>query len=179
MDGLFRSVSTRTRVLVFAALSLLAALLSWQETRLGAVLKTPDAPCGIVSLELAWTPQRAHGVLRDWSRSAADAGLQIAWDFPFLMAYPLWFAWGTLLIGRAPLNRRPRLAPRLARWVLLAAPLDCLENLGMLWMLAREPTWTVTLVTSLCAALKFLLLVACTVYALTCWLGRRRSSTVP
>src|SRR6478672_4449580 len=66
------------------AVACLAALLVQ-----GAPLRNRIASNGIISLQLAFTEERARAILASWSHIPRTAWLQIMIDFPMLVAYPI------------------------------------------------------------------------------------------
>jgi hypothetical protein len=141
------AIPPRRRPLVFLPLLALTIVLSaW----LGAVdgpLRTPAAPLGIVSFQLAGSVEAAEAVLASWDPSArAAAGFSLGLDFLFLLAYPTCLAFGCLWAGRALERRRAPAAAALAAPVAWAqcvvAAADAGENVALLRVLvhgARAP----------------------------------------
>ena len=150
----------------------------------GGVLGKLSPPGGWLSLEFpVFADISVDNSPGSWNPRERDAALfALGLDFLFLIIYPLFLA---ILCGRAGLNWN--LSAGLARWslffsglVVLAAPLDVLENIG-LYLLIRGSTsdalqWSISLV----AALKWFIALAATLIASCCIankLWRDRSTT--
>jgi hypothetical protein len=142
----FDAIPPRRRPLVFLPLlALTVALSAW----LGAVdgpLRTPAAPLGIVSFQLAGSVERADAVLASWDASARiAAGFSLGLDFLFLLVYPTCLAFGCLWAGRALAERHVAAAAlsvpiAWGQWIVAAA--DAAENVALLRVLqhgARAP----------------------------------------
>jgi len=142
--------------------------------RQGASLKPP----GIIGLELAFTTSSARGIVGGWAGLPDVAARQVWWDYVFILGYT-----GSLLFicfhaadyasqrGHADLGS---LAAFAGYGALLAGLLDCIENVGLLLMLAGRISTLIVLVTSLCATVKFVLAfaaipVACAVAGWSWW----------
>lgn len=112
----------------------------------GTILRTAEAPSGIISYEFAGTVDRAQSILASWSpRARIFAGFNIGLDYLFLFAYSTTIALAAIWVGK-------RLNPRYGFWKLLAvllawslwgaAVLDAVENYALFTMLvngASEP----------------------------------------
>ena len=126
----------------------------------GASLKPP----GIIGLELAFTTSNARAIVGGWAGLLDVADKQVWCDYIFILGYT-----GSLLFicfhaadyasqrGHADLAR---LAAFAGYGALLAGLLDCIENVGLLLMLAGRISPLIVLVTSLCATVKFVLALA-------------------
>lgn len=168
--------------LFFATLSLILLLqLRGIDAPLAAV-----TPGGIVAYELAFTAERARGILDIWRIAGVteQARVSLGVDVGFLLVYP-WFFRYTVRLLRTPGFSTPgttfdRFGQTLGTAVLACLPLDALEN-GLLWhMLETGATsWGAALAGS-AATLKFLLLLVTTFWCLAA-LSRRltRSSSSP
>jgi hypothetical protein len=145
-------------------------------------LKTPAAPQGIVSYELAGTTAAAQGILDSWDAGArVNAGFSLGLDYLYMPAYALTIglacAWAARVLGS-----RKRWLDRLGRVLAfglgLAALLDAVENYALTTMLfgAAADPWPA--VARWCATGKFALIIAGLVYVLVgfvLWLMTRRS----
>ena len=147
----------------------------------GAYLKRQGAslePLGILGLELAFTTSKACGIVGRWAGSLNVAAKQVWCDYVFILGYVC----SLLFIcfhaadyasqrGHADLSS---VAEFMGYGALLAGLLDGIENVGMLWMLAGRISTLIVLVTSLCAMVKFVLVlaaipVACVVAGWSWW----------
>lgn len=121
---------------LFAVLSALllisTAWLAW----FGAALHTAAAPDGIVSFELARTAAESRAILDSWNTNARDAALLIQGvDYLYLLIYPAWYALAIAMLARSLGGRWQTTGQLLALAVLLAAPLDAVENYALIQQL--------------------------------------------
>jgi hypothetical protein len=158
IDVLFAAVSTPWGRAIAVALTLAAgAGLFFQ----GKQLKTENAPDRVVSLELAKTQAQAKKVIDSWKerRVEAIAVYQILLDFVFIAGYM------ALLVAIALRAEHVAAAAGIG-WLAQASHyaayaglatgfLDCIENVGMLIMLAGTINEPIAWGTWLCAYLKF------------------------
>lgn len=149
---------------------LLFGILLWQ----GAPLRNEASPLGIVSLELAGTPERAARILESWqlraaapagpgeqqaaiqqpSHSAAEAAFRsLLLGFPFLLSYALGLSLASLRAGG-------RLGVAFAWLIWLAALLDAVENTLLLRLMSEGAHSPLPEFAFVCAAAKFLLVIA-------------------
>jgi hypothetical protein len=124
---------------------------------LDRALKTPEAPAGIISFELAGTLDRAESIIGAWDASARiQAGVSLGLDFFFLVAYA-----GTLfgacrwVAARLASNGLRRLGVVLAWGAWVAALLDTIENLALIQILIGHAEAWHPLLAAVCAWPKF------------------------
>ena len=141
---------------------------------LDSPLRTPAAPNGIVSFELAGSPGASGEMVNSWSeyaRLSAAFGLGI--DYLFMPIYALALSLGILLAA----GRHPGAFAKLGAWLgwaALIAPLfDAVENYALLRSLLSQLFSLWPLVASVCATVKFALLLLGLVYALIGWVWPR------
>lgn len=116
---------------------------------------------GIVTLELPGTPERAMQLVDALGeRGRAIAILQVQLDFIFLLLYPLAFSISTALLATHVGPTLGRVCSVMSRVIWLAAPLDAIENVSMLRMLAGHTDTPWPQVSTVCATLKFALVIA-------------------
>jgi hypothetical protein len=156
----------RYRWVLLVTLSFAVIVLAVALRTQGRPLVTAAAPRGILSYEFAFTRERARSVLTSWSASLETARQQLQLDFPFLMVYPLLFSLVCALLSTPAGSTLARLGAALSWCVLLAAPLDAIENAALLRMLGRGPAASLAALAGIAAALKFALLVAALLFAL-------------
>jgi hypothetical protein len=160
--------------LFFATLSLILLLqLRGIDAPLSAV-----TPGGIVAYELAFTAERAREILSLWRTAGVteSARVSLGVDVGFLLVYP-WF-----LRSSVQLLRRPRfseagttldaIGARLGTAVLACTPLDACENWVLWRMIETTATPAMAALAGIAASLKFLLVLATTLWCLTA-LSRR------
>jgi hypothetical protein len=169
--------SPRARRRALWALATLAGLCMLALAALDAELRTPEAPRGIVSFELAGTAARAQRILESWgAEGRARAVRSFALDFVFLAAY----APGLALLCAAASDRQRALGSPLAdagallAWGQLAAGgFDALENLALLRTLGAGAPAGWPAFAAACAWAKFALVAAGLAYPLSVRLGDR------
>ena len=148
-----------------ASASLTVLLSAW-----GRALVHPAAPHGIVSFELAWTPEGLSQVFSGWSPETLElARLNTLVDFAYLIAY------GAALSGACLLLEAP-LARLFAAASMTAAFLDLIENVAGLILLAGQKSATLIAVMSSSALVKFTLVGCVLLYLLGA--GAARASKI-
>jgi hypothetical protein len=159
-------------------LIILALIGSGVMTWLDSPLRTPAAPFGIGSFELAKTLAQSQIVLTSWDPSARIyAGISLGIDYLYLVLYSASIALACVRLARAACVRLARaLHRRSARlaamgialaWAqLVAAGLDAVENYALIRLLlgSREAAWP--LLAWACALPKFTLVAAGLLYVL-------------
>lgn len=116
---------------------------------------------GILALEAPWTGQRAREVRK---KLAKDCALQAArehtaLDFAFLVVYPLAMSLACAMLAATLAGQAGAIGMMIAWAVLLAAPLDAIENLAILRMLDGGTDGLWPQVSTVCASVKFALIV--------------------
>lgn len=123
-------------------------------------LQTDYAPNGIVSFELAGTPQNAAHMVLTWSDEAllhASFGLGI--DYLFMPIYAFALAFGILLAAGRHSGWLKSLGA-VAGYGAFAAPLfDAVENYALFQVLSGAFDTSYPSIAAICATIKFLLLV--------------------
>jgi hypothetical protein len=158
MNPPFQWLSRSGEFLVFSISLGTTLVLMWWLTRQGQSLTTHEAPNAVVSLELAWSTSRAEVVLSSWGdRLRPIAVAQIAWDYVFLIAYPVFLSLSCILLSRLVRSPLSDLGVVLAWGVLCACAFDALENAFMLLMLTKGANGWLSASATICAGLKFAL----------------------
>jgi hypothetical protein len=162
----YRSLSLTWQValcVIAIALSLAyAALLKRQGAPLYGVLEH-----GIVTLELPGSSPRAQQLIESLGELAPVARRQVQLDFVFLLLYPPAFSLACALIA-ACAGRRLAFAGVVTAWaVLLAAPMDAIENLAILQMLDGRTHTPWPQLSTACAGAKFALVMCAAAYLAT------------
>jgi hypothetical protein len=161
-------VGTRKKLLWGFLGSTLVLLLLFQPAN--RPLMTGEAPAGVISLELAWTPVRAQSILESWGSDARlFAAFGLGFDYLFMASYSLALALGSLMASARQAGWFRRLGTWAAYGAILAAVLDALENLGEFQQLFHARV-DLAAVVGLCATLKFGLILLVLVYDLAGWL---------
>lgn len=136
----------------------------------GDVLRTDEAPAGIISYEFAGTVGKAQSILDSWSpRTKIFAGFNLGLDYLFLVAYSTTIALAVIWAGsRLKASRRfwISLAVVLA-WALWgAAILDAIENYALFTMLVNGASEPWPQVAWWSALVKFSIVIIGIVYSL-------------
>lgn len=137
--------------------------------RLGPLdeLLQEKVPAGIFGLEFAWSGERAREILEAWAGLEAVVRVQTYWDYAFLLCYPVALSLACAMLADAPANPVPLIGIFVAWATLAAVPLDALENLAMLQMVAHGASEALAKLATWCAGLKFTVLLAAVGYLLT------------
>ena len=139
-----------------------------------------DRGDGIISFELARTPQRASEILSAWDDEGRDAARRSLYlDYPFLVFYGLFLAGACSAVARraGELGRAPlaTVGILLAWGALLAAWSDAFENLALLLVVGEHTSQPWPGLAFSFATLKFALLVPAVLYALAGWAATARA----
>ncbi|HWQ82985.1 MAG TPA: hypothetical protein VN363_00370, partial [Anaerolineales bacterium] len=129
-----------------------------------APLTTPAAPLGMISFQLAGTPQRLQALLASWDSAARQiAAFCLGLDYLFMPAYALAISLADRWVGEGLRQRGLPLAPAgipLAWGVWLGALLDALENGLQAAMLFGSANPALPGITRVVAVVKFGLVFA-------------------
>jgi len=135
-----------------------------------APLKTNAAPMGIVSFELAGTPEKAFQIMVSWVTQAPDQPVRaieillytafgLGIDYLYMPTYALTLALGVLLA----LGRHKGWFASLGIWIgwgsLAAALFDATENFALWKILLGEFQSAWPMVAAVCATIKFALIM--------------------
>ena len=182
----FSRLSDAARRQAFTLLVLLVLVLSTFLMVLGEPLRTPAAPQGIVSFELAGSGQAAAAILDSWSPAVRElAMLNLGLDYLYLVVYPAVLSLACVAVSgrlRARSAVAARLGIALAWAVLAAAPLDAIENAALIRILTHGPSDALARIAWLAAVPKFALVVAALIHALAgfvwTWATRRSAEAI-
>jgi hypothetical protein len=160
----FVRCSAQARRVALLVLAPLALAMAGVLASLDAGLRTPAAPNGIVSFELAGDRESASRILEAWGSEGRRAAVRVQrLDFLFLAAY----APGLALLCAAASDRARAARPRFAAtgaalaWGQLAAgALDGIENLALLRVLGGSAHAAWPALAAACAWPKFALVAA-------------------
>jgi hypothetical protein len=156
----------RKRTLI-AALVLSLVLLTAMRI-LDVPLRTAVAPRGIVSFELARDGSASRQILDSWNaRAKIHAALSLGLDYLFLIAYAVFISMACIQVGNALQRRSPslaRLGGILAPAQFLAAILDAVENLALIFLLLNSVRPWLPAVARGCAIIKFTIVGAGFIY---------------
>jgi len=139
------TVPKNRRPAIFTAFFVLTVVVMLALNLGGDVLRTDEAPAGIISYEFAETVATAQSILDSWSpRAKIYAGFNLGLDYLFLVAYSTTIALAVIWVsGRPEMNLRLWTSAVFLAWALWgAALLDAIENYALFTMLvngASEP----------------------------------------
>ena len=120
----------------------------------GGTLKTDAAPAGIVSYEFAGSLPVAQKIIESWGATGrVYAGLNLGFDYLFLVIYPLAIGLGCVIVARA--GFLSTLGILLAWEQLLAGILDAIENYALIQLLLGAREASLPIIAQWCATLKF------------------------
>lgn len=157
---------------------------------LDSPLRTPAAPNGIVSFELAGNVGQAIVITEEWKRSSlllssvagqanpdivnipyTFAAFGLGLDYLFMPAYAFALAFGTLLAAGRHTGWMRSLGAVAGYGAFAAAISDAVENYALFQVLAGRVFSPYPEIAFYCASVKFGLLIFGLVYALAAWLS--------
>lgn len=168
-------IPTNNRKPLFLSLLFLTLILFAVFRVLDTPLRTAAAPNGIVSYELAGNIKPAAEILGSWdARTQLFAAFGLGLDYLFMPAYALALSLGILLAAGRHAGAFAKLGAWLGWGALAAALFDAAENFSLwLFMLGDfQVLWP--RLASICATVKFALLLLGLAYALIGWLWPKR-----
>jgi hypothetical protein len=134
---------------------------------LGMPLMTEAAPAGIVTFEFAGDLDTAQAIIASWGHdSLIYAGLNLGFDYLFMVAYGITIGSGCVLISERLRYKISLLGILLAWGSILAALLDALENYALIRLLLGSINETWAVIAKWCAGVKFILVAVGIVYVL-------------
>ncbi len=137
---------------------------------LDAPLRTPAAPSGIVSFELAGTTAKAESIIQSWdARAQLFAAFGLGLDYLFMPTYALTISLGVLMALRKQTGWFAKLGAYVGWGALLAALFDAVENVALWRLLSDMATPFCPRVAALAATIKFSLILFGLGYALLGW----------
>ncbi|MDP2976489.1 MAG: hypothetical protein Q8N45_09815 [Anaerolineales bacterium] len=159
-----------SRKRIFIALLIWTLILFAIFQPLSAPLTTSAAPSGIVSFELARTPENAARMLDSWDeRAQLFAAFGLGFDYLFMPSYALAIALGILMAA----GRHPGAFAKIGAWLgwglFAAAIFDAVENIALWNVLLGAANSAWPLLSYWCALFKFGLILLGIAYALAGW----------
>ncbi len=138
-------------------------------------LQNPVSPMGIVSFELAGTPEKANAIIQSWdTRAQLFAAFGLGFDYLFLLTYGITISLGVLMAADKQGDKFSAIANYVGWGVLLAAFLDGVENFALWRLLSGTATEFYPRIASFSATIKFFLLALGLGFALVGWLWRKK-----
>ncbi len=154
----------RKHLTALAAAAIAAAVLLAIMVRLDQPMRTKAAPLGIVSFELAGSPEAARQIMTSWGpEGRRSAALSLWLDYAFLISYALLLSLLCSGVARgwpSAARRVRRTGFILAGGQWLAALLDLVENILLQQILTGAAAPLMPLAARWCALTKFFL-IAC------------------
>jgi len=139
-------------------------------------LRTSAAPNGIVSFELARTPENADDMLSSWSREGKfNAAFGLGLDYLFMPTYAFALAFGALLAAGRHSGWLKALGAVAGYGAFAAALFDAMENFALFQVLLGMANSSYPAIAAICATIKFGLLIFGLIYAFVAWLLPRKS----
>lgn len=158
MSTPFAAMPTAQRWILLAALTTATVVLAIALWRQGGPLRTLVAPRGILSFEFAWTRERAVSILASWDLETARHQVQL--DFPFLLVYPALMSLVCAMLAGPATGGLASAGMFLSWLVLLATPLDAVENWALLQMINNGAREALAALSGAAASVKFALVFA-------------------
>jgi hypothetical protein len=134
-------------------------------------LQNRFAPSGIVSFELAGTPQNAVHMVLSWSEEATlNASFGLGIDYLFMPLYAFALAFGTLLAAGKHTGWFKSLGAVAGYGAFAAATFDAVENFALFQILLGAYDSLYPTIAAFCATVKFSLLLLGLLYSLAGWI---------
>ena len=163
-------IPSTTQKKVFFALLVLTLGLFGVFRYLDGPLRVPDAPNGIVSYELAGTPEKADSIIQAWdARAQLFAAFGLGLDYLFMPAYALTLSLAVLMALRKQGGWFAKLGAFVGWAALLAALFDAVENVALWRLLSSTATSFCPRVAAVAATIKFGLILLGLGFALIGW----------
>ena len=140
-------------------------------TKTGAILKTPQAPMGILNLEFAYNTIKTTTIINSWaSINSVDvitaAKNNTYWDFLFLFFYAGFLFLAGKKIAANTAGIFSKAGNTIATGALWAGFLDIIENTGMLLTLNNQGSSTIAFCTTVISIIKWVLALVALLYVL-------------
>lgn len=134
---------------------------------LDSPIRTPVAPNGIVSYELAWTAEKSAAMLNSWDESARlTVAFGLGFDYLFMPTYAMFIALATLLAAGRHQGWLRSLGAAAGWGAFLAALFDAVENFALWHILSSGAFDPWPGLAAGCASIKFFFFIAGILYAL-------------
>ncbi|UVT16047.1 MAG: hypothetical protein H8K04_00315 [Nitrospira sp.] len=151
----FSWVTPVYRWYLLAALLISTAVLMGKLASQGKSLITDAAPRGMLSFQFSWNESGAKNILNSWEHLKAKARDQLFLDYVFLAIYPLFLSLTCGMLANTPGNEWVTLGAFLSWLILLAGPLDAVENYALLEMIRSGASEGMAKVAGWCSGFKF------------------------
>jgi len=155
---------------LFIFLLILTILIMLIMNMVGMTLYTAEAPSGIISFELAYSPGRTQEIINSWSSAAQlRAAFIQGLDFLFPLVYSVMFGLGSIMaagVFRIRGNPFARWGVTLAWGLGLAALCDYIENIALITLLFGRVVPPYPEIAGVCAVIKFTVILIGSIYML-------------
>ena len=163
--GPFNWIDHRASRQLLVTLTILLVCCSIWLSYMDRSLVSSAAPNGIISFELAGSLERSQAIIQSWSDQARSAALLIqGFDYLYLFVYPAWFSLAVISLGVRLGGRFQSMGLAIGWAVLLAAPLDAVENYALIQQLLHGPGAAMAQLALWCALAKFALIALCAAF---------------
>lgn len=156
---------------VFIALFAWTILLTILSQLINSPLRTSAAPTGIVSFELARSPATIKFIISSWNKGAQlFAAFGLGLDYLYMVSYAFTISLACILTTERMKGWLARLGIWMSWLVFLAAILDAIENVGLMYSLVGYTGGFWPEVSFWCATLKFTFIILGILFALVSWI---------
>jgi hypothetical protein len=181
MSHPFEAISLKRLHTAFWLFAAITAILLTVQGAVYLKLTNPVASLGILSLELAATPDRLNQVVSSWAEGAKSGMIfSLGLNFLCLFALTNTLAVACVMEGRRLTGTFSRLGPPMAWAQWLAAVIWAVQNSLLAWGVLGQPSQFTTVVSAWLAMAKFAIFGAGLLYTITAALlalARPRSLT--
>ena len=155
--------------ILIAVLLLTCSIFVFMQMRpTGKKLRTDQTKIGILNLEFAYNTYYTTKVLNAWKPDekidAAKTNTYI--DFGFLFFYSLFLFYSCKNLSKNFSGSINKIGKALSITALIAGGLDVIENLGMLITLGGNQSSTISMLTAICASIKWLFAILAILYVI-------------
>ena len=141
-----------------------------------APLRNPVSPAGIVSFELAGTPERADLIIQHWDAHAQlFAAFGLGFDYLFMIVYGLTISLGVLMAASRHGEKFVKGGNYVGWGILAASLLDAIENFALWRLLSSTATIFCPRLAAISATVKFVLILLSLAFALVGWLFPKKA----
>ena len=143
---------------ILAVLSMVAAfVLMLSMGNINDVLTSSQPGYDIIDFEFAFTEEKAGKILESWGPHLHEARKSLYIDFGYLVAYALFLSSVTIFVTLSLEGTPHRIGRAVAVMPWMAAFLDGIENVCLLYVLSVRISGIAVLLAGACASVKFLL----------------------
>lgn len=160
-------IPTPNRRSVFIALLAWTIFLTILSQLLNSPLRTSAAPAGIVSFELARSPETAKLIIASWNKGTQlSAAFGLGLDYLYMVSYAFTISLACLLTADRMKGWLAHIGIIMGWGIFLAAVLDAIENVGLMYSLVGYTGGFWPEVSFWCATFKFAFIILGILFAL-------------